>query len=151
MGGGNLDFQFNLLDNIPNCRGGHMNYLQWGGTAASAVVQFNTARQLSNNNGGEGWQFAGSRGQPLMFRSKVCQYNTIIAAGPSPGATMSFLFHGESNSQTATEPTGELGNNYFDITGAYGAWYGKTMTTAAGWKLTANNYNMVSGFVDNPQ
>ena len=60
----------------------------------------------------------------------------MIATGGIQGSAMSYIVHGGGEAGTAHD-------NYFDLTAAWGAFYGGSFR---GWSLF-NNYNMTTGMV----
>jgi hypothetical protein len=139
-----VDYQFNLIEDGGKREGAHLNYLQLGGGPATAIVQFNTSKQSLQVAGGEGYQFYFNGGGNMT--SPVCAYNTMIAYGNSATKSMSYMIHGipdPSHPSVAgiVSDRAVLHDNYFDISGAYGALYPKSF---AGWTLS-NNWNMTTG------
>jgi hypothetical protein len=141
-----LDYRYNLLDDIEISPGAHMNYLQWGGAGSGGtpIVEFNTGYQTSCG-GAEGFQFYNNN-TPASITNPVVSNNTLIAVPPNPagscaspnnGVVMSYMIHGTAGSQfpTTINGTGTNTNNFFDTSGAYGAYYSGTMT---GWTSSGN-------------
>ena len=146
-----IDYRYNLLDDVIVFPGAHMNYLQFGGsgTAGPITVEFNTSRQASVG-GAEGFQFY-SNNPPATLVNPTFSHNTMIALPSGAANTMSYMVHGNCHSgsdcsTTATTISGSAVNasNYFDASGAYGAYYGGTMTASMGW-TSSGNIDMTSG------
>jgi len=158
INGNVVDYRYNLLDNVVIAPGAHMNYQQFagGGTVGPVTVEFNTSYQTSCG-GAEGFQFYNNNG-PATIKDPTLAYNTMIAAAPTPAGScaspnqnvvMSNIIHGTSGNQFPTTISGTAinENNYFDLSGAYSAYYGGTMT---GW-ISSGNINMVTGTTITPQ
>ena len=77
----------------------------------------------------------------------------MIALKSGGHVTMSYMVHGScqtaKSSCTTISGTGVVADNYFDPSGAYGVFYGGTLTRALGWS-SWNNFNMVTGRVVTP-
>jgi len=139
-----VDYQFNLIEDGAKREGAHLNYLQWGGGPCAATVQFNTSKQSPQLAGGEGYQFYFNSGGNMA--SPACAYNTMIAYAGGAAKSMSYMIHGipdpsHPSAAGTVSGTPALYDNYFDISGAYGALYPRSF---AGWTL-ANNWNMRTG------
>jgi hypothetical protein len=155
-GPGNVDYRYNLIDSDVTEPGAHENYLQFGsGAAGKVVVQFNTTYNVNDPNGAEGFQFytngAGS------FQSIVFTNNTMIALATGTQMSMSYMVHGdchaESDCSTTITPITSGGtntDNFFDPTGAYGAYYGGSFTLAGASWTSTGNVNMVTGAAVTP-
>ena len=65
----------------------------------------------------------------------------MIAVGSGGGTAASYIIHG-NNSTSPFTTGGVLDNNYFDSTGAWGAFYPGSFSS--GWTLS-NNFNMTTG------
>lgn len=146
-----LSYKYNLLDQcwpgVTGIKNFHQNSMQWGGTSLNnANFSFNTIYQASPA-GGQGPQFGGAELQTMTINSPTATNNVIVTSGGS-GVAMSFIFITEKNSSVTD---GTVGYNYFDVTGAYGPWYGATMKSRNGWtNQLGNNFNMVTGALYNP-
>ena len=141
-------YRWNLINSPDTARGAHENYQQFGGgmTASSDVVEFN-ASYNALSLGGEGFQFYGNV-IPATIVSPVFKYNTMIARKSGGHVTMSFMVHGSCHTArshcTTISGQGEIADNYFDPSGAYGVFYGGTLTPELGWSVR-NNINMLTG------
>ena len=138
----NLSYEYNLIDNGVIETSGHQNALQWTNGAATPTVAFNTLDQTSVASG-EGFQLyfngTGTTTSPTLTN------NTMIAA--SSTNLMSYMMHGSAGSSgTTLSGTALNNNNYFDITGAFGAYYPGSFS---GW-TSSNNINMTTGGVITP-
>lgn len=113
--------------------GGHMNYLQFsgGGTFGAVDVEYNTGRQASCG-GAEGIQLY-NNDNPSTVSNILVGNNTLIALAPVPAnscaspnqsVTMSNIIHGP-NTTTPLNISGTCSDidNYFDLSGALGAFY----------------------------
>ena len=152
-----LNYQFNLFDNPNTIAVAHENMLQHGcargGLQTGLLVAFNSLYSVTSANGGEGWQFEGASGQEFTSASPTFAYNTAIALKSRGKNTMSYIVHGfcHTNSDCSTTAvtvtgTATFSNNYFDPTGAYGAFYPGARTAMWPSQLTfANNINMNTG------
>ncbi len=143
-----LTYKYNLIDVAAIGPGAHMNFLQ-GGSAGSPkyFVSFNTNFQQTPG-GAEGWQFeAGATGAIAFdnpqFTNNVSISRKVAAATDSSGTprlgpnSMSYHIHGVSSPDSVVG-TGINNNNYFDLSGAYNAYYPGTMTPAKGWSSSGN-------------
>lgn len=149
-GNNNLTYRYNLIENGGTAAGAHLNYLQMMGSAArnSIRVEFNTTYQTRQAASGEGFQLYvnndGTNSSALVNPSFA--YNTMMAKGR---LAMSYMVHGSSRYSTSKrDPTliegdAVVHDNYFDTTGAYGAFYPGSL---AQWKVFGN-WNMVTGTV----
>jgi hypothetical protein len=143
-----LIYKYNLIDDVnTHFSGAHMNWLQMYGTMA-INISFNTGLQYSLG-GAEGFQTDAPVGMP----SPILANNTIIAlpnfTDATKGAqTMSNCIHGGDSGGIITG-VGTNANNYFDLSGAFFAYYGGTMTPTIGW-TSANNRDMMTGKVITP-
>jgi hypothetical protein len=67
---------------------------------------------------------------------------------------MSYMVHGSchtaGSSCTTISGGGLIAENYFDPSGAYGIFYGGTLTPELGWS-SRNNINMLTGKLVTPQ
>lgn len=146
-------FRWNLIDSPNTAKGAHENYQQFGGgaTAKSDVIEFNASYD-GLSRGGEGYQFYGNV-RPATIVSPALRFNTMIAIKSGGHASMSYLVHGSchlaGSGCTAITGTGLVAENYFDPSGAYGIFYGGTLTPELGWS-SHNNINMVTGKVVTP-
>lgn len=113
--------------------GGHMNWLQNGITGTfTPDVEFNCFYQ-SLTGGAEGLQFYS--GGTATCASPISQYNTMIALGPS--SVMSRIVHGTNDFvNTTLSGSPVMQQNYFDISGAFGAFYPNSITS--GWSVSGN-------------
>jgi len=145
MGGSNctLDYRFNMIENFGNhgSAGNHPNLLQWvDSTDTSALCEFNTSYQTPGMAAGEQYQFYTQLPNGAII-SPTLEYNTIIATGTAGGQSTSYSIHG--NNSTAPFTTGGMiEDNYFDSSGAYGAFYSGSFNS--GWTVSGN-IDMVSG------
>lgn len=158
-----LNYQFNLFDNPNTIALAHENMLQHGcaggGLQTGLLVAFNSLYSVTSNYGGEGWQFEGASGQQFTTASPTFAYNTAIALKSGGKNTMSYIVHGFCHtnsdcSSTAVTVTGAatFSNNYFDPTGAFGAFYSGARTAMWPSQVTfANNINMNTGTTITPQ
>lgn len=133
-----LTYLFNLIDQCVVESGGHQNFLQSSGAGTATVTtNFNTSRQTILA-GGEGFQFYNNTsGQTVV--NPTATNNTLYTSG-SPGY-MSYLMHGPVPDSTISGNC-VMSENYFDTTGAYGAFYGGSFT---GCVANVPNKNMVTG------
>ena len=132
-------YKYNLIEQGAIAAGAHLNYLQFGGGHATSVdVEYNTTYQTHQVAGGEGFQFYNNSSGGIIDNS-ILAYNMMIAKGSGGGDAMSYLIHGGGT-------TGSVHDNYFDITGAYGAFYGGSFN---GWSSFSNNINMVTSNIIN--
>lgn len=134
-----LVYQYNLIDDTAISPGAHMNWLQWNNspstTCNNGTVTFNTTRQVSGG-GAEGYQWG-----PGITTNVTINNNTIVAAGASSGATMSYPIHVNDNSGgNVINGTAVSNQNYADITGAFGLFFAKP----APWTFSGN-INMTTG------
>ena len=141
-GSGTLTYKWNFIDNCVIETSGHQNYLQASGNGAAitSIIKFNTSRQTLSA-GGEGFQFYNN--QTGTNTSPVCSNNTMICTG-TPGY-MSYMIHGWVYAGNTNNGTALAQSNYFDTTGAYGAFYGGSLT---GWTISGN-VNMLTGAAQN--
>ena len=130
-----------------------MNFQQFGsGTITQDLVAFNTTYvSTSVGNGGEGFQFYLNSGGTQINANLT--NNTMIAAdtgkcqSSETGCIMSYMIHGTGAYTPATAIVSGLNSdNFFDPSGAYGAYYPGSM---GGW-TSAGNRNMVTGAVITP-
>jgi len=133
-GPGALDQEYNLIDTtVPGgaATGSHENFQQLTGTAmiSSSVIAYNTVHQPAGGNG-EGWQFYCNAG-PCQLVNPTIRNNTVVTL---PGANMSYIVHGSEN----VVLNGVNRDNFFDLRGAFGAYYPGTMTPARGWTSSGN-------------
>jgi hypothetical protein len=133
-GPGALDQEYNLIDTtVPGgaATGSHENFQQLTGTAmiSSSVIAYNTVHQPAGGNG-EGWQFYCNSG-PCQLVNPTIRNNTVVTL---PGANMSYVVHGSDN----VVANGVNRDNFFDLRGAFGAYYPGTMTPARGWTSSGN-------------
>ena len=158
-----LDYQFNLFDNPNTIALAHENMLQHGcgrgGLQTGLLVAFNSIYSAVSNYGGEGWQFEGASGQEFTSASPTIAYNTAIALKSGGRNSMSYIVHGFCHinsdcSTTAVTVTGTatFSDNYFDTTGAFGAFYPGARTAMWPSQVTfANNINMNTGATMTPR
>jgi hypothetical protein len=141
-------YKYNLVDDAMLDPGAHLNYLQnSSNTTAINDIQFNTTFQKSLY-GAEGFQF-GAAFPTMVLQDPIFQNNTMIAR-PIPGTvSMSYLVHGNVPGAGSVSGTGLNNNNYFDRSGAYGAYYPGTMTPARGWS-SSGNIDMNTGAIITP-
>jgi hypothetical protein len=140
-GPGAIDYRFNLIDDmVPggSASGQHENWQQLTGTStlSADTISFNTAYQHTVGSGnGEGYQFYCNSG-PCTINHPVLSNNVSIAL---PGVSMSYLVNGGDASH-ATNPVvgGTNASNYFDLRGAFGAYYLGAITSAKGWTSSGN-------------
>jgi hypothetical protein len=142
-----LDYRYNLVEMGGMTPGAHLNFLQWPAgngpyTFAGALVAFNTSYQVPEAAGGEGYQFdPGTSTMVGSFESPTFEYNTMIAAMQNETLAQSYMVHGTGMSATVTG--GQNAHNFFDASGAYGAYYPNSFTQG-GWN-NADNVDMVTG------
>jgi hypothetical protein len=155
---GDLDARWNYIDDMNICGacGIHQNYVQWMNMAGVNVTwQFNTATQY-HLGGAEGPQFyANNSGN---FNTLSFSYNTEISKPNSGSNTMSYMVHGNCHgsgdcSTTTTQISGSAinANNYFDTSGAYGAYYPGTFTIPSASWTSSGNIDMNTGKTITPQ
>ena len=135
-GGGRIVEQFNLIDTmVPGgaATGAHENWLQLSGTSAvnDPLISYNTAYQPRAGNG-EGWQFYCNSG-PCTVNNPVLTNNVVVSL---PGAGMSYVMHGAESRYGGTIVGGLNRDNYYDLRGAYGAYYPSSFV--AGWSSSGN-------------
>jgi hypothetical protein len=151
--GARTEFRWNLIDNPNTMKGAHGNYHQFGGgtTANPDIVEFN-ASYSALFGGGEGYQFYGNE-VPATIVSPALRYNTMIARKSDGHVTMSYMVHGSCHtaltSCTKISGQGSIAENYFDPSGAYGIFYGGSLTRELGWS-SDHNINMLTGNVVTP-
>jgi hypothetical protein len=139
-GPGAIVIQDNLIDDmVPggSATGQHENFHQLSGTAriSSDVVSGNFAYQHTPGSGnGEGWQFYCNSG-PCEVDNPILTNNVTVTL---PGTRMSYVVNGGDPSKSSYIVNGTNRNNYFDLRGAYGAYYPGTMTPAKGWTSSGN-------------
>jgi hypothetical protein len=135
----------------------HMNYLQFGGGGtATLTVRFNTGYQTSLR-GAEGFQIYNNTMPATLLNPNVSN-NTLIAKLNGGRNTMSYMVHGNCHglgncSTTTTQISGSAINtsNYFDASGAYGAYYpGTFIIPGASW-TSSGNIDMNTGKTITPQ
>jgi hypothetical protein len=155
-GAGNVDYRYNLIDQDATQAGAHENYLQFGGgTIGNVVVEFNTTYNGNDPNGAEGFQFyTNGTGS---FASIAFTHNTMIALVTGSQMSMSYMVHGDCHSESDCSTTitpitggGTNADNFFDPTGAYGAYYGGSFTLAGATWSNSGNVNMVTGATVSP-
>ncbi len=146
-----LNYLYNLIQNGGFATGAHPNYMQLAGNGTiTPTVQFNTTSQAPQVAGGEGFQLYDGVSGKITLNNAAVQYNTIIATGSN---SMSYQIHGicHSSADCATTQSNLTGtgpvinNNYFDITGAFGAFYPTSGSNMWSGVTLSNNWNMVSG------
>lgn len=142
-------YKYNLIENGGRQVGAHYNDLQLysvTATADSVDVEYNTVYQVVQEAGGEAFQFYDSLTTGTIDHV-VLAFNTLIGNGwdyshpdvdPYPRPAISYMIHG-GDTQNHNNPVAH--DNYFDLTGAYNAFYPNVFT---GW-TAINNYNMVTG------
>jgi hypothetical protein len=141
-----LDYRFNLIENIGNngSSGNHPNLLEWDASYASAsrvVVSHNTVLQVPGPQGpGEAFQFY-SNGGPAVDNVTFSR-NVVIAAGDPAHVSISYILHGNNFVAGIYSKNGSIQDNYFDLSGAYGPFYGRSFNR--GW-VVARNWNMITG------
>jgi hypothetical protein len=149
-GPGSIDYRFNLIDDMVPAGaagGSHENFQQLSGTASISAdtLVFNTVYQHTSGTGnGEGYQFYCNSG-PCTVNNPILSNNTTIAL---PGTGMSYVVNGGDPSKSASIVNGTNKDNYFDVTGAFAAYYPNTITTA-NW-TSSGNINMSNGKTINP-
>jgi len=140
--GSGTDMRFNLIDTmVPGgvSTGSHENFLQLTGTSTSngITVQYNTAYQPSGGNG-EGWQFYCNSG-PCAMNNPNFSNNTMVSL---PGANVSYFIHGND----VAVANGVDSDNYFDLRGAFGAYYPGKMNS---W-VNSGNLDLNTGLTITP-
>jgi hypothetical protein len=145
----NLDYRYNLIENGGMRAGAHLNILQAQGNSTNRyLVEFNTFYQTPQAAGGEGFQFYIQSTPSATLQSPICAYNTMIAAGSN---AVSYMIHGSGGTNrqldTFTNISGSarITSNYFDVTGAFGAYYVSTPTNWPTSWIASGNFNMVTG------
>lgn len=139
--------KFNFVYDMATLALAHNNWAQFGtiGSGSTAEIAFNGAYNdtvPAGNAAGEGWQeYANNSG---TLTTGILRYNTAVAAKSSGSNTMSYINHG------GTVGTGTNVANYFDISGAIGAYYPNSTTAAQGWSTILGNTNMVTGATITP-
>lgn len=141
-GASSLNYCFNLIENNCTHTADHLNALQWASatTSSAPLVAFNTMLQNQVLSVGEGFQFYGNNGGTII--GPVCTNNTMVAPAGT-GQTVSSFMHGSSGTGTngtVLSGTGQINDNYFDITEG-GAFYPGSFS---GW-TASGNINMVNG------
>lgn len=143
----NLIYKYNVLENGGTVAGQHLNYLQLGGGGNIKLdIEFNTTYETPSPASGEGFQFYNNDLTNPGTVSANFAYNTMISTGTE---AMSYMVHGSSlyaSSSSAYTPLGgpaTAHDNFFDVSGSYGAFYPGSMN---GWSLS-NNVDMRSGKV----
>jgi hypothetical protein len=79
--------------------------------------------------------------------SPALKYNTMVAKQSAGSNTMSYAIHGQYTGTTTTG--GANTGNYFDLSGATGAYYPNTMTPTQNW-TSSGNINMKTGATITP-
>jgi hypothetical protein len=141
--------EYNVVESpvtcTPACTSGqyHMNSLSWGsgGNVTNAKVAFNTEfSSLAYAGAAEFYQMYNNGGG--SFTSPVVANNTF----PASSTGCSYMVHGNTgySGPSTTVTNGSVTNNYFDITGCFGAFYPSSMTSAQGWS-SSGNINMLTG------
>jgi hypothetical protein len=143
-------YKYNVIENPATSAPGdpegvHMNSLSWGGGAASNVdIEYNTTFASQSYVGGEFMQtyynFSGS------YNNITESHNTFPY---SACKCVSYIMHGSSayaGQTTTLSGTVLVQDNYFDVTGAFGAFYTNSFI---GW-TTSGNINMVTGATITP-
>jgi hypothetical protein len=121
LNGGALTYSYNLLENGGWATGAHLNYLQWGGgNSTSPDIEYNTMVQDVTLAGGEGFQLY-DNGSGTISNATLAHNTMITQQGSSLAET--YIIHAGSPSSSSAF-TGTINNNYFDTSGAYGAFYG---------------------------
>ena len=124
-------------------KGNHSNLLQWGTgpiSTGNVIVAYNTAVQTQATAGaGEGYQFDPNVGDVV---SNVVFENNVIVAHSAGGKAMSYAVHGDNVKGGVYSTNSKIAENYFDVTGAYGAFYPGSF--GPGWQIY-DNWDMVSG------
>ena len=91
-----------------------------GGAYPSVDVEFNTRLfNLSNCPLTRGFQIYDTTG-PIQ---STLAYNTLIAISSSGNNSMSYIMHVGGGTQYAAQVTAAVHDNYFDASGANGAFY----------------------------
>lgn len=143
----NLIYRYNLIENGGTVAGAHLNYLQMMGSNVTnaVVIAYNTTYQTRQAASGEGFQLYISDGTNSgVLVNPTFAYNTMIAKGR---LAMSYMLHGSSRYATSKphstpiEGIATAHHNYFDTTGAYGAFYPGSVLK---WSLV-ENWNMITG------
>jgi hypothetical protein len=126
-----------LLDEAPQTVSSFLH----GASSASGTGSI-TGTTLTVTAGGAGF------GPQLTLSGPNITLGTKITAGTGPTYTVTPSQSAASGpiSADSVSGVGALSNNYFDLTGAFNAFYGGTMTTAQGWTPT-NNIDMMTGKV----
>lgn len=152
--GSTLDYRFNLINQPLTQTGAHENFLQWGdGVIGPVTVAFNTTYQGSTP-GGEGFQFYTNN--PGSISTINFSNNTMVAQLSGGVQTMSNMVHGNCHSTSDCSTTTDVVSgsainayNYFDASGAFGAYYSGSMTSTMGW-TSFGNIDMTTGFTITP-
>ncbi len=139
-----VTYEYNLISEGALRYKAHMNFMQFAsGSATSVDVEFNTTVQTPQVSAGEGFQLD-SYGKPAAaIQFARISNNTMIAAGERPGSSMSLMLHGGGSNVKSCV----IIDNYFDTTGAYGAFYPTSFSNV----LLNGNIDMVSGRVINAE
>ena len=153
--GKSIIVKYNLFDNMLLSAGAHRNYLEINANNVSVGydVEYNTTFQSwsDGGQGGEGFQIY-PNGTGLTLTNPVFANNTMIAkpgvgSAPLGQPTMSYLVHGSGSTGTTISGTATNADNFFDISGAFGAYYVGSM---AGWSSSGNT-DMNTGATITPQ
>ena len=144
----NLTYRYNLIENGGTVAGAHLNYLQETGKGItnSIDIEFNTTYETPSAASGEGFQFDinDTSGNSGTLANPTFAYNTMISTG---SGSMSYMVHGSSKYSssnpivTPISGTAVAHDNYFDMSGAFGAFYPGSFS---GWSLY-NNFDMKTG------
>lgn len=150
----NLIDKYNLIDinNFYVDATAHPNWLQEVGTTATNTidVRFNTAYHYDPVTGtvdsGEGFQF---EGDATYHITATLANNTMVSELSASGnVTNSYIIHGHL--VVAGNPSGSTNtNNYFDVSGAFGAYYPGSVTPALNW-TNSGNIDMPTGAIITP-
>ena len=144
----NLTYRYNLIENGGTVAGAHLNYLQETGKGItnSIDIEFNTTYETPSAASGEGFQFDinDTSGNSGTLANPTFAYNTMISTG---SGSMSYMVHGSSKYSssnpivTPISGTAVAHDNYFDMSGAFGAFYPGSFS---GW-TAFNNIDMTNG------
>jgi hypothetical protein len=146
-----LVYKYNLIDDSVISSGSHQNYLQNYSTTSvpmSFDIEFNTTYQKTAG-GAEGFQFYCNASTGFTLVNPIFTNNTMISRPVSGTVSMSYMNHGNDHTNSNISGTGQNKNNYFDRSGAYGAYYPGSFTQALGWS-SSGNIDMNTGAIITP-
>jgi hypothetical protein len=144
----NLTYRYNFFQRGGTTPGSHFNLLQQTGHGVDNTIkmEYNCFHQNNKPGDGEGPQFDINDGTNSgTLTNSSCSYNCFLAQS---GANVSYWIHGpalysSANTCNVTNRTKVVGSlkfyeNYFDITGAFGEFYGNSLNADCDLKGNVN-------------